>query len=106
MQLPDEAISYQYLYALAPLLEEWTPAAELRSHNFVSQPNLKDLPDRLLKVRSQVAAERELKNTPPELQPIDAVFIALPQLLLDTLRRQGDSSILGRVLAKSQQMRE
>jgi glucose-6-phosphate isomerase len=106
MQLPDEAISYQYLYALAPLLEEWTPAAELRSQNLVSQPKLKELTERLLKVRSQVAAERELKNIPPELQPIDAGFIDLPQQLLDSLRRQSDSSILGRVLAKAQQMRD
>jgi glucose-6-phosphate isomerase len=106
MQLPDEAISYQYLYALAPLLEEWTPAAELRSQHFVSQAKLKELSERLLKVRSQVAADRELKNVPPELQPIDAGFIDLPQQLLDGLRRQGDSSVLGRVLAKSQQMRD
>ena len=30
MQLPDEAISYQYQGLLIPAAEDWTPAAELR----------------------------------------------------------------------------
>ena len=30
MQLPDEAIAYDFKNLLAQALEEWTPAAELR----------------------------------------------------------------------------
>ena len=106
MQLPDEAISYQYLYALAPTVEEWTPAAELRAQHFLPANKLKELAERLSRVRSQVAAERELKQVPPEMQPLDAGFIDLPQQMLDGLRRNAETSILGKVLSKTQQMRE
>lgn len=106
MQLPDEAITYQYLYAVAPATEEWTPAAEMRARHFLSAAKLRELGDRLMKVRSQIAAERELKQPPPELQPLDAGFIDLPQQLLDSYRRQGESSILGKILSRTQAMRE
>ena len=106
MQLPDEAISYQYQSLLLPAAEEWTTAAELRARHFVQPSKLKDLEARLTQVRSKIATERDLKNPPPELAPLDAGFIDLPQKTLDQHRRQGDSSVLGRVLALANRMRE
>ena len=35
MQLPDEAISYQFFGLLTPPAEEWTPGAELRAKNYL-----------------------------------------------------------------------
>ena len=106
MQLPDEAITYDYKNLLAPTLEEWTPAAELRQQHFLSSSKLRELIPRVLQVRSQVATERELRQVPPELQPLDAGFIDLPQKLLDQQRKQGDTSLLGRIMTLAAQMRE
>src|SRR5580765_2499063 len=82
MQLPDKAISYQYQSLLAPALEDWTPLAELRAEHLLPQHALRDFQTRLSQVKSQVAAERELKMVPPELLPLDAGFIDLPQKTL------------------------
>jgi glucose-6-phosphate isomerase len=106
MQLPDEAISYEYQGLLLPAAEEWTPAAELRAQHFLPGTRLKELQPRLLQVRSQVAAEREIQNVPPELQPLEAGFIDLPQKTLDGHRRQGETSELGRILAQATRLRE
>ncbi len=106
MQLPDEAISYQYQNLLVPVLEDWTPAAELRGKHFLSPTKLRDLAPRVMQVRGQVASERELRQIPAELQPLDAGFIDLPQKLLDAQRRQGDASVLGRILKQSTRLRE
>ena len=57
-------------------------------------------------VRGQVAAERELQNPPPRLQPLQAGFIDLPQKTLDGFRRKGDASELGRVLRLAQRLKE
>src|SRR5437763_374308 len=106
MQLPDEAIVYQYQSLLAPALEEWTPAAELRTRNFLPASQLRDLEPRLMQVRGKIATERELKSAPPELTPLDAGFIDLPQKTLDQHRRQGEASILGKILGLSARLRE
>ncbi len=106
MQLPDEAIVYHFQTALVPAAEEWTAAAELRASNFLSPAKLRDLAQRILQVRSQVAAERELRAVPAEMQPHQAGFIDLPQKLLDQHRRQGEASTLGRVLAVAGRLRE
>jgi glucose-6-phosphate isomerase len=106
MQLPDEAISYQYQSLLVPLLEEWTPAAELRARHFLAPNSLKELEPRLLQMRSKIATERELKTPPPELAPLHAGFIDLPQKTLDQYRRQGEASVLGRALALAGRLRE
>jgi glucose-6-phosphate isomerase len=105
MQLPDETISYQYQNLLTGNVEEWTPAAELRMQNLLSPLRLKDFMPRLLQIRSQVAAERELKQAPPELRPLDSGFIDLPQQMLDEHRRKGDASVLGRVQAMATRLR-
>jgi glucose-6-phosphate isomerase len=106
MELPDEAVVYQFQSLLAPVVEDWTAAAELRTKHFASAARLKDLTPRLMQCRSQVAADREMRNVPPEMQPLDAGFIDLPQQLLDQFRRKGDASDLGRCLALANRLRE
>jgi glucose-6-phosphate isomerase len=106
MQLPDEAITYDYQSLLVPAQEEWTAAAELRAENYLPPAKLKDLLIRLLQVRSQVAAERELLRVPPEMQPLEAGFIDLPQKLLDSHRRNPQGSVVGQVMAIGQRLRE
>lgn len=105
MQLPDEVISYSYQNLLAPTIEPWLPAAELRQQHFLSQSKLRDIAERVLKVRGQVATERDLKAPPPEMQPLDAGFIDLPQKLLDQQRKQGDASVVGRITTLADRMR-
>lgn len=105
MQLPDEAIAYDYKNLLVPTLEEWTPAAELRQRHFLPAGKLRDLIPRVMQVRSQVATERDLKQVPPEMAPLDAGFIDLPQKLLDQNKRQADVSILGRIETLADHMR-
>lgn len=99
MQLPDEAITYQYQSLLVPAAEAWSPAAEMRAQHFLSPARLRALMPQLTQVRSQLATERELQQVPPELQPLDAGFIDLPQKTLDQHRRKGEQSDLGRTLA-------
>jgi glucose-6-phosphate isomerase len=106
MQLPDEAIQYDYSALLQPPVEEWTPAAEIRARNLLPAARLKEFTARLLQVRSQVATERELKQVPPELQPLEAGFIDLPQKTLDEHRRQGEASTLGRVMARAGRLKQ
>src|SRR5437763_1624313 len=59
MELPDEAVTYNYQRLLVPASEEWTVAAEARARQFLHPGRLKDLAQRLLQCKSQVAAERE-----------------------------------------------
>jgi glucose-6-phosphate isomerase len=106
MELPDEAIAYQYQGLLVDPSEEWTPAAELRSRNYLPPGLLKDLIPRLMQVRGQVASERDMQQVPPELQPLDAGFIDLPRKALEDFRRKPDASVLGRVLALATRMRD
>ncbi len=106
MQLPDEAIAYQYQSLLVPAGEEWTAAAELRTRHYLPPNLLKDLTPRLLQVRSQVATERELRQVPPEMQPLDAGFIDLPQKTLEQDRRQKEAGPLGRILSCAARLRD
>ncbi len=105
MQLPDEAITYDYQGLLATPPEEWTALAELRARHLLAPARLKDLAPRLTQVRSQVASERDLPKAPPELQPLDNGFIDLPQKTLDQHRRQGEASVLGKVLSRAALLR-
>src|SRR5262249_45081719 len=57
-------------------------------------------------IRGQIAAERELQRPVPEMLPLDAGFIDLPQQTLDQHRRKGEASTLGRVLSLSQRLRD
>jgi glucose-6-phosphate isomerase len=106
MQLPDEAITYHYQGLVAAAPEEWGPAAELRAEHLVSQADLRDLGSRLADVRSQVVAERELLNPPPEMTPHQPGFIDLPQKQLDDYRKHGAASVVGRVLTQATRLRD
>jgi glucose-6-phosphate isomerase len=106
MELPDEAIGYNYQNLLTPLQEEWTPAAEMRASHFLHPSRFKELHQRLLQCRSQLAAERELRQVPAESLPLEPGFINLPQDLLDNLRRKQDASEVGRVLNLANRLRE
>jgi glucose-6-phosphate isomerase len=105
MQLPDEAITYDYQGLLATPAEEWTAVAELRARHLLPPARLRDLAPRLTQARSAIAAERDLPRAPPELQPLNNGFIDLPQKTLDQHRRQGEASPLGKVLARAAMLR-
>jgi glucose-6-phosphate isomerase len=106
MQLPDEAVSFNPQGLLQSSGEEWGPAAELRSRHLVSPGRFKDLHQRLLQCRAQVAADREIRNPPPEALPLEPGFINLPQDLLDNYRRKQEASEVGKVLALANRLRE
>jgi glucose-6-phosphate isomerase len=106
MELPDEAITFDYQGLLAPAAEEWTLAAETRSRHFVSPTRFKELSPRLLQCRGQVAADREMRNPPADYLPLDPGFINLPQELLDNYRRKQDDSELGRTLNLAAHLRD
>lgn len=106
MQLPDEAISYDYQGLLVPTFDDWTPVEELRQQHLLPPAKVKELLPRLMQVRSQVAAERDLRQAPPHLVPLDAGFIDLPQKLLDQQAKGGDKSTLQRVLQLAKAMQE
>lgn len=105
MQLPDEAISYNYQNLLTSAIGEWTPTAELRAAHYLDAQRLRALVPQLTQIRSQVAAERELKQVPAEQHPLDAGFIDLPQATLDDHRRKGDTSLLGRILSRANSLK-
>jgi glucose-6-phosphate isomerase len=104
MQLPDESITYEYQSLLLPAVQEWTPVAELQSRHFLPGARLKELVPRLMQVRSQVATERELQQVSPELEPLQAAFIDLPQKTLDEHRRKAEASVLGRALVQGRRL--
>jgi glucose-6-phosphate isomerase len=106
VELPDEAITYDYQGLLVPTGEEWTAAAELRARHFLSPARLKEVQPRLLQVRGTIATDRENRNPSPEMLPLDAGFIDLPQQLLDQHRRKGELSDLGRTLTLAARLRE
>jgi glucose-6-phosphate isomerase len=106
MQLPDENIEYDYKRLLAPPAESWTPLAELQAQHFLPADRLEPMRAILNAVRGRVAAERELTNPPPELLPLQAGFIDGPQKLLDSFRRKGDASELGKLNRLAQRLRD
>jgi glucose-6-phosphate isomerase len=106
MQLPDEAITYQYQGLLLPTVEPWTVTAELRQQHFLAASKVKEIAARIMAVRSQVATERSLRDPPPEMQPLDAGFFDLPPQLLDQHRKAGEASELGNIIRLAQQLRD
>jgi glucose-6-phosphate isomerase len=106
MELPDEAITYNYESLLVPTGEAWTPAAEARARHFLRAERLREFVPRIMQCRSRVAAEREMRAAPDEVGPVEAGFIDLPQATLDNHRRKGDASDLGRVLTLANRLRE
>jgi glucose-6-phosphate isomerase len=106
MQLPDEIVEYQYAGAMAPTPAAWTPLAEIQAQNLLSPARLRAILPQLQQAKAQVASERELASPPPELRPLEAGFITLPQNLLDGYRRHGNDSELGRIIGRAQRLRD
>lgn len=106
MQLPDEAIEYDYRRLIASPSEVWTPLAELQSRHFLQADKLDAARTKLNAIRGQVASERELQNPPAKLQPLQVGFIDLPQKLLDQFRRKGDASELGKINRIAQRIKD
>src|SRR4051794_5250637 len=106
MQLPDEALEYDYRGALAPTPDGWTPLAELQAQQLLATARLRSLVPMVTHVRGQVAAERELQTPTPKQHPLPPGFIDLPQKLLDQHRRKGEASELGRVMTLAARLRE
>src|SRR5260221_7356035 len=82
MQLPDEAIEYNYQNAIYTPSEAWNPLTELQAKNFLPRARLQSLLPVLNAVRGQVVAEREMEQKPGQ-PPLDPGFIDLPFKLLE-----------------------
>jgi glucose-6-phosphate isomerase len=108
MQLPDEAISFNYqslLYSARPE-EEWRPELELQSQHFLAPQRLKAIIPMMMQTKGQVATERELHDPPAHLRPLDSGFIDLPDKLLNEFRKTRDKSEIGRIQAVAARLRE
>ncbi|HMO34966.1 MAG TPA: glucose-6-phosphate isomerase, partial [Gemmatales bacterium] len=66
MQLPDEAITFNYQSLLQQLRtdEEWKPVTELQNQHYLSPNRLKAIVPQMMQVKGQVATERELIEPP------------------------------------------
>src|SRR5262249_19591530 len=106
MQLPDEAIEFNYAGVLTPLTDAWTPLAELQSKNYLRPDRLAAVKQHRMQVRQQVASERSMPNPPQRMLPLDSGFIDLPGKLLETYRKRGANSELGRILTAATRLRE
>ena len=105
MQLPDEAIDFNYSGALHPQSDAWTPLAELQAQHFLTPERIEAIKQPLMQVRQQVAAERQMTNPPPKMLPLDIGFIDLPGKTLEQYRKKGDNSDLGRVILAANKLR-
>ena len=68
MQLPDEAITFNYqslLFQARPD-EEWKPTLEVQSEHFLSQARLRAIIPQMIQIKGQVATERELADPPDQ----------------------------------------
>jgi glucose-6-phosphate isomerase len=106
MQLADENIEYQFQGTIAGTAEGWTPLSELQAQQLLPAGRLRAMLPQLQQARSQLAAERDMLDQPPDHQPLDTGFIDLPQKTLDLHRRHAEKSDLGRVLATAQWLRQ
>lgn len=106
MQLPDEAIEFNYAGVLLPHPDAWTPLAELQSGHYLRPDRLEAVKQQLMQVRQQVASERTMSNPPQRMLPLDSGFIDLPGRLLDSYRRKGENSELGRILKAAARLKD
>src|SRR5262245_45224728 len=105
MQLPDEAIEFNYSGLLYGYPEAWSPLAEMQSQHFLKPERVEAVKQLLMQVRQYVASERQATNPPPRLLPLDRAFIDLPTKVLDRYRRKGDDSEVGQILAAANKLR-
>lgn len=106
MQLPDEAIEFNYTGALLPHSDAWTPLAELQAENYLRPERVEAVKQQLMQVRQQVGAERQMTNPPPKMLPLDSAFIDLPGKLIEQYRRKGDKSEVGKILLAANKLKE
>src|SRR5262245_19581669 len=106
MQLPDEAIDFNYSGALLPQSDAWTALSELQAQHFLLPERIEEIKQPLMQVRQQVAAEREMTNPPAKMLPLDSKFIDLPGKTLEQYRKKGDNSGLGRVILAANKLRQ
>ena len=70
MQLPDEAIEFNYNGALLPHSDAWTPLAELQAKNYLRPERVEAVKQQLC--RSATGRGRaEMTNPPPKMLPLD-----------------------------------
>jgi glucose-6-phosphate isomerase len=105
MQLPDEAIEFNYTGALLPHTDAWTPLAELQAKNYLRPERVEAVKQQIMQVRQQVGAERQMTNPPPKMLPLDSAFIDLPGKLIEQYRRKGDKSEVGRILKSAERLK-
>src|SRR5262249_41768953 len=106
MQLPDEAIDFNYAGCLLPHPQDWTPLAELQPHHLIAPERMEAIKPQMMQLRQQVLAERQMTNPPPKLLPLDSGFIDLPGKLLEQYRKKGDNSDLGRIILAAHKLKE
>lgn len=74
------------------------------------EPRLSEVREQLTAARQEVLNDVELFNSggsvPDVKQPLDAGFIEFPQLLLDDLEKNGDSSLVGQIESAAATYRE
>ena len=106
MQLPDEAIEFDYAGVMLPHTQAWTPLAELQAQHFLTPESIEGIKPLLMQVRQQVAAERQLPNPPPKMLPLDSGFIDLPSKLMEQYRKKGESSEVGRIMSAANKLKD
>lgn len=106
MQLPDEAIEFNFQNSICPHSETWTPLAELQNRHLLRSEHLEGMKQQMMQIRQAVASERSITNPPAKMLPLDSGFIDLPGLLLDKYRRKGESSEIGRILRAAGKLRD
>jgi glucose-6-phosphate isomerase len=106
MQLPDEAIEFNYSGCLLPQSDNWSPLAELQAKHYLRPERVEAVKQQLMQVRQQVGSERQMESPPAKLLPLDSAFIDLPGKLLEKYRRKGEASEVGRVLAAAKKLAE
>jgi glucose-6-phosphate isomerase len=108
MQLPDEAITFNYASLLFHTRsdEEWKPVLEVQHEHFLTAHRLKAIIPQMIQIKQQVVSERELPEPPPHLRPLDSGFIDLPDKLLNDLRKHKENSEIGRIQAVATRLRE
>jgi glucose-6-phosphate isomerase len=105
VQLTDEVLEIQLARSFVPSYESWSPLAELQSQHLLPRSQWQSLASAAVVVRGQLAAERESLDPRSRATPGAAGFIDLPQQLLDSHRRKGDASDLGRILTTADRLR-
>jgi glucose-6-phosphate isomerase len=106
MQLPDEAIDFNYAGCLLSHPQAWTPLAEIQPQHLIPPERMEAMKSQIMQLRQQVLAERQMTNPPAKLLPLDSGFIDLPGKLLEQYRKKGDGSDLGRIILAAHKLKE